>query len=329
MKKILLTTVLALFSIIPVLAQNDAIKSDDIRGYLIGPGDVITAKVFGEEQFNFVATVDQNGKIEVPISEEPITAMCRTEKELRADVKQLMAKYLRTPMVSVQITERNSRPPAVVSGEVKQPQRVEMMRKANLLELITFAGGVTEDSGGLVRVYRTKPPLCEDNNSQVAWAKPDSEYDVPSRLYSLSSIQSGDEASNPTIFPGDLIVVEKASPVYITGEVNNPTGLRIPEGGLSLSRAIAMVSGVRREAKTKDIRVYRVKQDSQERELITANYDKIKSGEQKDIMLEPYDIVEVDKSKKSIVQVIAEIAIGAARSIPGGFTGALPQRILY
>lgn len=330
MKKILFVLVFTLTSFALVSAQDALVAPElDGRGYLVGPGDVITAKVLGEPQFDFEATIDQDGKIEVPFFEEPIPAKCRTEKELRADVTKLLSKFLRKPMISLRVTERNSRPPAVVSGEVREQQRVDMRRKASLLELITFAGGVTEDAGGIVRVYRTRPPMCEEGDSQVAWTKTDSDYEVPSRLYSLSSIQSGDEASNPTIFPGDLIIVEKASPVYITGEVINPTGLRIPEGGLSLSRAIAMVSGVRREAKTKDIKIYRLKQDSQDREIINANYDMIKKGEQKDIMLEPYDIVEVDKSKKSIGQIIFETVTGVGRNALSTFGTGLPNKVLY
>ncbi len=337
-KRFLFILVLTMFSVTLVLAQDMPVKtlaknvsetSEIDRSYQIGPGDVVTAKVFGEPEFDFAATVDQNGKIETPVSETPITAMCRTENQLRAEVKELISKYLKNPMVTVQVTERNSRRPAVVSGEVRQPQQVEMRRKASLLEILAFAGGVNEDAGGIVRVYRTQPPLCEEPGTQVAWTKSDSDYEVPSRLYTLSSIQSGDELSNPTIYPGDLIVVEKASPVYITGEVIAPQGLRIPEGGLSLSRAIAMVSGVRREAKTKDVRIYRLKQDSQDREIISANYDMIKKGEQKDIMLEPYDIVEVDKSKKSVGQIILETVVGAAKTSVGGFGATLPTRILY
>lgn len=326
MKRFLFAFILAVFSFSFVLAQDVMVKPVDDRGYLIGPGDVISIRVFGEAEFNSEAvTVDQDGKIEIPVSEQPIVAQCRTEKDLRADVTKIMAKYLRNPMITVRVTERNSRPPAVVSGEVKSPQQVEMMRKASLLEVITFAGGVTEDSSGLVRIYRTKPPLCEDADSDVAWAKSDSDYEVPSRLYTLSSMQTGDETSNPTIFPGDLIIVEKASPIYITGLVVQPQGLRLPEGGLSLQRAIAMVGGVQREAKTKDIKIYRLKQDSQEREIISANYDLIKKGEQKDIMLEPYDIIEVDKSKKSIGQLILETVVGVGTST----LTSLPLRILY
>jgi len=49
--------------------------------------------------------------------------------------------------------------------------------------------------------------------------------DVPSRLYSLSNLRLGREEANPVIYPGDVIVVKKALPVYITGEVVAPQGI--------------------------------------------------------------------------------------------------------
>src|SRR5688572_25458846 len=67
------------------------------KGYLIGPGDEITGKVLGEPQFDFVATVDENGKIEVPFVEKPIQAKCLSEPDLRKEVAKLLSKYLKNP----------------------------------------------------------------------------------------------------------------------------------------------------------------------------------------------------------------------------------------
>ena len=132
------------------------------RGYLVGPGDELTGKVLGEAQFDFVATIDEDGKFQVPFFDKPIEASCRTEKELRADVTQLLAKYLKTPQVSLRVTQRKSRPPATIYGEVRTPQQVDLRRDARLLELLSFAGGVTEKAGGMVQVFRTEPLLCAD-----------------------------------------------------------------------------------------------------------------------------------------------------------------------
>ncbi len=54
-----------------------------------------------------------------------------------------------------------------------------------------------------------------------------------------------------------------------------------------------------------------------------------KKGQQNDVMLEPYDIVEVDKSKKSIQQIVFETITGVGRRAIEGFSGGITQRILY
>ena len=299
------------------------------KGYLIGPGDEITAKVLSESQFDFVATVDENGKIEVPFFDKPILAKCLSERDLRTEVTKLLSRYLKNPQLSLRVTDRKSRPPATIYGEVRTPQQVVLTRRATLMELLSFSGGVNEEAGGMIQIFRTQPPICESDTADADWKNSGDGLDVPSRMYSLASLRLGREEANPVIYPGDVVVVQKASPVYITGEVVTPQGIFLKEGGVSLSEAIAKIGGVRREAKTKDIKIYRLKSNSKDREIIKANYDLIRKGQQKDIMLEPYDIVEVDKAKKNIAQTILEIAIGAGRTALGGFGNALPTRVLY
>ncbi|HSU25922.1 MAG TPA: SLBB domain-containing protein [Pyrinomonadaceae bacterium] len=306
------------------------IETDTQRGYLVGPGDEITAKVLGEPQFDFIATVDSNGKIEVPFFDKPINAQCLSERDLRTEVTKLLSKYLKNPQISLRVTDRKSRPPATIYGEVRTPQQVVLTRRSTLLELLSFSGGVTDEAGGMIQVFRTQPPICSDGGTDADWKKDSGDMtDVPSRLYSLTAVKLGREEANPVIFPGDVVVVQKAAPVYITGEVRQPQGIYLKEGGVSLSEAIAKIGGVNREAKTKDIKIYRLKPNSKDREIIAANYDMIRKQQQKDIMLQPYDIVEVDKAKKSVMQTVMEIALGTGRAALGGFGNALPTRVLY
>src|SRR5215210_6335215 len=114
----LLILIIGLFQ--AAFGQDIMATPETPKGYLVGPGDVITGKVLGDEEFNFVATVDEDGKIQVPFFEQGISAECRTEKELRTDVVALLSKYLKNPQVTVQVTERNSRPPATIYGEVRK-----------------------------------------------------------------------------------------------------------------------------------------------------------------------------------------------------------------
>lgn len=164
----------------------------------------------------------------------------------------------------------------------------------------------------MIQVFRTRPPMCSE--AKENWSTSGAE--VPSRMYSLASLRQGREESNPEILPGDIIIVQKASPVYVTGEVIKPGELSIPEGGLPLTQAVAMASGITREAKTKNIKIYRRQQGSTEPEVIVANYDSIKKGEQKDVMLQPFDIVEVDKAAKKFTDYLLEFVTGVPNRIP-------------
>ena len=302
---------------------------DQNKGYLIGPGDEIQATVQGEDQFNFKATIDENGRFQVPYVDKSVVAKCRTENDLKNDVAALYSKYLKSPLVSVVVTKPNI-PSVMVYGEVQKPQEVGLTRKATLLELISISGGPTKEASGIVQVFRPSPPKCSDAAMIAGWkSESDDSEDIPSRLYAISNLKSGQEDANPIIYPGDLIYVRKAPPVYVIGEVNALREISIPEGGLSLMEAITQAGGVNREAKTKNVIIHRLKDNSKERELIAVNYDLIKKGEKNDVILQPEDIVVVDKAKKSITQTVLEIATGAARTGVSTISGGLGTRVFY
>jgi len=302
-----------------VFAQEPiaAAAADAQRGYLIGPGDEITGKVLGEPQFDFVATVDEDGRIEVPFFEQPVSAKCKTERDLRIEVSKLLSKYLKSPQLSLRVTQRNSRPPVSVYGEVRQPQQFTLTRRVRLIDVVSASGGVTEKSGGMIQVFRTRPPMCGEMTLEAVWkADSSNTFDTPSRIYSLASLRQGLEEANPEILPGDIVVVPKAAPVYVVGEVIKPGEIDMPEGGLPLTQAVAMASGFSREAKTKTLKVYRRKPGATQPEVLVANFDAIKKGQEKDVMLEPFDIVEVGKAKKSFGDILLETITGIPNRIP-------------
>lgn len=326
--KLLLAAIFSLFVFDAINAQVLPPTLSTARGYLLGPGDEITVKVQGEADFDFITTVNEDGKIVV--LDKVVIAKCKTEAELKAEVTKILEKYLNSPQLSLRVTDRKSKPPATVYGEVRTPAQVMLMRKVTLMEVISFSGGPTEEAGGNVRIFRTQAPICTEDYEDSNW-KPDSTdaADVPSKLFSLNNVKLGKDSSNPVIYPGDVILVEKAFPVYVTGEVANPQAVLIKEGRLTLFDAISKLGGPKREAKTKDVKIYRRKPNLEAPEMISANYDLIKSGKQKDIELEPYDVVIVDKAKDSIGKILLDLAINAGKSTINSASGGLGYRIMY
>lgn len=308
-----------------------AAKTDKLpaapRGYKLVPGDELDINVPGEPMFNGKYTVDEDGKIVLAFVNKPIQAGCRTEREVKEDVGAALAKYLKNPLFTMSIVEKNIAP-AVVHGEVRMPQQIQMKRQVRLLELLSFSGGWTEKASGTVQVFRTLPIQCPEPGEEIETQTSADGLNVPFKVYKLSDLSAGKMESNPVIRPGDVVTVQKAPPVFVVGEVRMPPpadSLTIPENGLTLTDAIYRSGGLTREAKKKDVKIYRIKPGSPEREVIAANLDQIKKQQQKDIVLQPYDVVEVEKAPKSIGDYLRDTLQGGLATLGN----TLPVRILY
>ena len=299
------------------------------REYLLGPNDVIVLKVFGEPQMDGDYPVDSDGNITIPFLDEPIAAQCRDVKALRKDVTAALGKFLRDPRVYVGVRERRARRPATVYGAVRTPLNFEMHRPARLLELLSQSGGVTEQQSGVIKITHTQPLLCGevDRVPSTQAASSTDAIGLPFELYRVADLKAGKPEANPYIRPGDIIEVSEASPVYITGNVVQPSNLYLREN-TTLTRALAQVGGVR-DANEEKVRIYRQKPGQAEPEIVMVNYKAIRQGKEKDVLLQPYDIIEVPKrgvfTPEGILKTLAGMATGGAQSI---MTNA-PLRILY
>lgn len=303
-----------------------------IKKYLLGPGDVVNVRVFGQPDLSSTAQVDSDGNLSgLAFLETPIRAKCRTDKEVQKDITVAYAKFINNPQVSVLIAERNSRQPATVFGAVRQATRVEMKRKVRLNELMAVSGGFTERASGTIQILHTEPLMCPEPGEE-AEAKPIDATDIPLKVVKISDLRSGKLEANPVIRPGDYVLVTEAEPVYITGAVLSPGGIYLREQ-LSLSRALAMVGGARKEAKLNDVVVYRQSPGSAKQETFHVDVAAIKKNEKPDFVLQPYDIIEVKEAGMFSSARIGQTLMGA---VTGGFSAAiqstgtyLPTRVIY
>jgi polysaccharide export outer membrane protein len=303
-----------------------------IKKYLLGPGDVVDVRVFGQPDLSSTAQVDSDGNLSaLAFLETPIRAKCRTDKEVQKDITLAYAKFINNPQVSVRIAERNSRQPATVFGAVRQATRVEMKRKVRLNELMAVSGGFTERASGTIQILHTEPLMCPEPGEE-AEAGPIDATNIPLKVVKISDLRSGKLEANPIIRPGDYVLVTEAEPVYITGSVLSPGGIYLREQ-LSLSRALAMVGGARKEAKLSDVVVYRQSPGSAKQETFHVDVAAIKKNEKPDFILQPYDIIEVKEAGMFSSARIGQTLMGA---VTGGFSAAiqstgtyLPTRVIY
>lgn len=307
--------------------------AEGVRKYLLGPGDVLDLRVFNDPQFNGNYVVNDEGTIEIPFIEQPVKAQCRTDREIKADVLKALQKYLVKPQVSLHVAEMRSRPPAVVFGAVRSPARVQMQRKAHLLDILASAGGVTEGAGANIQIFHPEPIMCsrdyeEEIAKPVESFAPKEATDIRYDLYSLADLKVGKPEANPLIHPGDIIIVPEAAPIYITGAVRSPTGIYLRDG-MSLMTAIAMVGGLTPEAKGDAITIWRKKPGTVEPEKIVVNFNDIKKEKSKDIALQAYDIVDVKDNSHSPKNILRTVLMGGGIGAGTTTIASLPYRILY
>ena len=285
-------------------------------------------RVFGQPDLNAIAEVDSDGNISsLPFLETPIPAKCRTEKEIQKDIAAAYSKYLKGPQVSVRITERKSRQPATVGGAVRAPSRLIMARKVRLNEVIAASGGITERASGTVQILHTEPVMCPEPGDEAA-AKPFDPGTVPLEIVQLQDLKMGKPEGNPVIRPGDYIMVTEAEPIYITGSVTQPGGLYMRDQ-LTLSRALAMVGGVRKEAKTSDVRIYRQKPGEKQQEVIKVNLDAIRKNQSADVLMQAYDVVEVGEASMFSAKRLPATLMGGMSSAFQTMSSSMGTKIIY
>lgn len=303
-----------------------------IKSYLLGPGDVLDVRVFGQPELSSSVQVDSDGNLSsLPFLEKPIVAKCRTDKDVQKDITIAYSKFINNPQVSVRISERNSRQPATVFGAVRQPTRVEMKRKVRLNELMAVSGGFTERASGTIQILHTEPLMCPEAGEENLAAPIDGTR-IPLNIVKIADLRAGKLEANPVIRPGDYVLVTEAEPVYITGSVTSPGGIYLRED-LMLSRALAMVGGARKEAKLTDVRIYRQIPGSANQQVITVDVAAIKKNQKPDVALQAFDVIEVPEAGMFSSSRIGSTLIGA---LTGGLSSAitntgmyLPNRVIY
>jgi polysaccharide biosynthesis/export protein len=296
----------------PVTGSGGAVDSQGIRNYLLGPGDVLDVRVFGQSDLSSIVEIDSDGNISsLPFLETPIRAQCRSEKEVQKDIAKAYAKYIKNPQVSVLVKERKSRQPSTITGAVRNPMQVIMMRDVRLHELVTKAGGWTDRASGTIEIMHTQAPMCSTEGvfQNHALAEKGS---FGMALYRISDLKAGKEEADPVIWPGDVVTVREGDPVYVTGMVVKPTELIIRDK-LTLTHAIAMAGGPLPMAKTNELHILRQK-DGGNQEDLKFNLDAIRKGKDPDVELKPFDIVALDEASLFSNKGLGDLLKGIVRS---------------
>ena len=251
---------------------------------LIHFGDVIDVDVLGGFEYDWRGALTTEGSLDgLRTFDEPVYGLCRSEKDVAADIVKAYSKTLRDPQVIVKIVDRSGRAVVRMDGAIKTPTRFRLQREVHLKELIVAAGGLTDEASGEISIFRPANLSCPESNARQDNA-------IHTINITISDLLAGKEAADPLILSGDLITVGKAVPIYVIGAVNNPRPI-FARAGMTLMRAIATAGGLAKGAMEQKVTIFR--REGGDSSSIHADLSKIKIGESGDMELRAFDIIEV------------------------------------
>jgi len=261
----------------------------------IGIGDLLQITMFGTQDFNADLRVSASGDISLPpLGVVHVEGLSTSKAEELIERQLVEGGFYREPRVSVFEKEYATQGVSIL-GEVKNPGVYPLLADRPLLDLLSQAGGLTANASKTISVTHR----AQSRPSVVTLSR-DPELAV---------------ASNPTILPGDTIVVATAGVVYVIGEVNKPGGFVMNDNQLTVLQALALAGGNSPMAALDRAQI--VRQVKGAREAVHISLKRILNGRDKDVRLQPEDILFVPGStgKNAIshgVQAILQAAVGVA-----------------
>lgn len=298
----------------PALVAQAAVHTSVPSTYVLGPEDEITIKSLDAEELSGTPyRIDSSGNVRLPLMG---TLHCAglTIEQLERELAKRLKVYVKDPQVSIRVAELRSRPVSVF-GAVKKPGVQQLQAETTLVELLSAAGGLAEDSGNFVRITRRLewgpiplPGAADDPTGKYSTAQ-----------VSVKTIMGArNPESNIIVRPNDVVTVPRADMVYVIGEVKKAGGFTMRESEkVSVLQALSFAEGMSHSASAKNAKILRLTAASSNREEISVNLQNILAGKQTDVIMLPDDILFVpNNAPKSAalrgVEAAIQIGTGVA-----------------
>jgi len=199
MKHLFLISILCLmfpvaFSAEPAGAAQAPAASAVQSDYIIGPGDTVQIFVWRNPDLTVTIPVRPDGKISTPLVEDMV-AVGKTPTSLGRDIETRLSEYVRSPQVSVIVTQPASIFSQVkVMGQVLHPQSLPFRQGMTVLDAVLAVGGVAQ--------------FAAPNRSKLLRTENDRQTELRIKLGNL--LNGGDLKQNIPLRPGDVLVIPES-----------------------------------------------------------------------------------------------------------------------
>jgi protein involved in polysaccharide export with SLBB domain len=206
--------------------------------YIIGPGDELLIRAWGQIDIDYRATVDRNGIISIPrVGTVPVAGV--KYQDITQHVKSAVGRNFRNFELLVTMGQLRSVQIFVV-GQARRPGAYTVSSLSTLVNAIFAAGGPS--ARGSMRSIQLKR-----GNRTVT------EFDV----YDL--LLRGDKSRDAALLPGDVIYFPPIGPLAaISGAVKNPAIYEL-RGPTALATLLDYASGLTTTAQTRVASIERIR----------------------------------------------------------------------
>ena len=265
----------------------------------IGSGDLLHIDVFDVPELSRDVRVSDTGDISYPLIPGKVRVAGLSPFQLESKVEQLLVEngLVSHPQVSVFVKEQTSQPVTVV-GAVRTQMVYQVIRPTTLLEVLSAAGGISDDAGSIVIVTRPdrqgtarpEPASATDSPTQ-------DEQKITIRLQDL--LESGDSVYNIEVYGGDTVSVPRAGIVYVLGfGVAQPGGYVLQGHGeqVTVLKALALAHGLSSFAKADSAVIMRTNAATGQKVEIPVHIKQIENHKADDVAMISNDVLYIPDS---------------------------------
>ena len=247
--------------------------------YRLGPEDVLEVTVFEMSQFDRSVRVSGDGSIDLPLIGAVQVGGLDPEQAAARVAEKLREEYVRNPQVSIFVKEFNARKLSLL-GAVARPATYLLLGNRSLLQLLAEAGGVAENAGRVLYVFRQS-----EDGRRARLVVPLNELLV-----------QGDPRWDIWLRPADVVSVppEEFIEISVLGAVERPGVYELSREEAFLMKALALAQWLNRRGSRKGIEIQRTNA-SENGTILKINLEDILSGKKPDVLLREGDVVYVNE----------------------------------
>ncbi len=263
--------------------------------YLLGPGDMLDFSFYKRNDLlREKVTISPDGRVSY-LQAVGVKAVGRTVGELREDIEKVLTEYHNDPKVIISPVKLASKKVSIL-GRVREPGVYPLDRPTTIIEAVALAKGLEIGAVGGAALE-----IADLNYSFVVRQGKRLDVDLAKLFH------EGDFSQNAYLQPNDYIYVASSlkNRFYVLGAVNSPGQLRMPTR-MTLTGAIALSGGFADEAWKRDVLLIRGSLTDPETRVI--NVGKILAGVEQDIIIEPKDIIYVNKRPFLVLEKAVDAA---------------------